>query len=490
MKIKIEISEDEKEASLIIVRDESEEEIPLADDLKAALKDAGVNTGIDDSELELICFDKKYNTGIVVAKCIDPQTGENASIEKINAPVEKDKIKPIIKENGSIDYYAPRKGLIPYVKKGDIIIKKKPPTIGDPGKTVLGKEIPGISGKDILIDQFCGGNIEIQGDSLISAIEGIVQFSQDKYSVEKEFKIKSGVGLETGSIEIPLDSGVELVVDGDIQDGYKVSCTTLKVGGCVEDAVINVKNLFIKEGIVGTSELPISADVIRVGFINGPRKVYAKYLKVSREISTGAEIFSDIVNAADIMGSTIIAKEAIWADSINGSNKIFIGIDYKVKEEFDRLSKEITMMEKNIEEMEQGSYKIAKRMEKMKQLAKINPKNPSLVKELLEIKKFKEKHNSFITTFDELKTERSKSADKMYLFKNSFLLIKSGFSNDNSSGQIIALDTSIRICTHSMRITEPAAGGVYNADESGINFNQKYNIVQYKNIIEKKIKSL
>jgi len=490
MEIKVKISEDEKQAVLSVITDKDSDEIPIIDNLKDELNKAGVTTGIDESQLSLICFDKKFNEEIVAAKYIEPETGQNATMEEVNAPVPKEKIKPILRDDGSVDYYTPRKGFITFVRKGETIVKKIPLTVGLPGLTVTGKEIPGISGEDILIEQFCGPNTGIKEDSIIAVESGIVKITDKRYSVEKEFMINTDIGVETGSIDLPLDADVELTVKGDIQDGYKVSCPKLKVSGCVEDAEINVKSLQINEGIVGTSELPINADLIRVEFVNGPRKISAKYIKVLREISNGAEVTADIVHVNTIRGSNIIAKEGIWTDNISGSNDIYVGIDYDVKKEFDRLSVEINMIKKNIEEMKNESYKIAKKMEKLKQLAKINPKNPMLIKELEGIKKFKTKFDSETAFYNELKENRNKAAEKMYLFKDSFLLVRAGFTDDESSGQIISLDTSLHICRHLMKIVEPTSGGVYTADEGEIHANSKYNIAQYKNIMENKTKSL
>lgn len=490
MDIKVNISEDEREAQLTVIKDKDDQEIPLVEDLKDALKKAGVTVGIIEAQLTLICFDQKFNEEVVVAKCIEQKVGKDAEIKKVNAPKPSEKIQPVVTKDGKMDYFAPREGFIVFVRKGDTIIKKVPPSAGETGKSVLGKEIPGIKGKDIFIGQFSGKNTEVKDDSIIASVDGIVKFVENKYVVEKDFKIATDVGLETGSIKIPRDSDVEIIIDGDIKDGYEVICPIVNVKGCVEDAKIDVKNLQIAEGIVGTSDITINADIIKVGYINGPRKIYANFIKVSREISNGAVVAADIVQVNIIQGSTVMAKEGIMVDYINGSNNIYIGIDYKVKDEFDRLSKEINIMENEINEMKDESYQVAKRMTKMKQLAKINPKHPQLIKEMIKIKKFKEKLDSNVAYYNDLKGQRSKCVEKMYLLEKNFLMIKSGFSTDTSSEKIVDPDTKLHICRHIMKITEPKSGALYKADEGKINIFSKYDITGIKNIIENKINSL
>ena len=92
--------------------------------------------------------------------------------------------------------------------------------------------------------------------------------------------------------------------------------------------------------------------------------------------------------------------------------------------------------------------------------------------------------------YNDLKEQRRKCAEKMYLFEKNFLVTKSGFSADNSSDKIVEPDTSLHICKHFMRISEPKSGALFKADESEIKTLNKYNINEYKNIIENKIKSL
>ena len=109
------------------------------------------------------------------------------------------------------------------VKKGDTIIKKIPPTVGESGKTVLDKEVEGIKGNEYILEEFCGTNTEVKDDSLVASEEGIVTFVDNRYVVEKEYIIKTNIGLETGSIDISKDLDVQIIVEGDVNDEYKVS---------------------------------------------------------------------------------------------------------------------------------------------------------------------------------------------------------------------------------------------------------------------------
>ncbi len=489
MKINVIISDDEKEARLIVERSEDDTEFPIVEDLKDALTNAGVTAGIDDLQLSYICFEQKFNIEVVVAKYIGPRIGEDAKIEEVNVPKPPNKIQPVMSKDGKIDYIAPRKGYMVFLRKGGTIIRRVSPTIGRSGRTVRGKEIQGTKGKDLFLGQFSGTNTEIKDDSIVAKTDGIVKFVDNRYVVENECKINSNVGLETGSIIIPKDSGVVLEIEGDIKNGYEVVCSTLKVGGCVEDARIEVENLAISKGIVGTSDRPIVSKFIKVGYVNGPRRIFANYVKVLREISNGAVVTADIVQANTIQGSTVMAKEGIWADYINGYNDIYIGIDYDVKKEFDKVAKEIIVMEGEISSMKEEFIIMSKKMEKMKKLAEINPKNPVIAKEILKIKEFRGKYDSRVEYRNNLVEQKYKLAERMYIFDNNFLLVKNGFSPDTSTEQIIDPDTNLHICTHNLKITEPTSGSLFKADREKINVFKKFNITEYKNIIDNKFKS-
>ncbi|MCK4967273.1 DUF342 domain-containing protein, partial [bacterium] len=356
------------------------------------------------------------------------------------------------------------------------------------GKTVKGTEIPGLQGNDMLLEQFCGKNTEIAGNAIVASINGIVKFEDNRYTVEKELKLNCDIGVETGAINIPKDLDITLIIDGDVQDGYTVTCPTLKISGCVEDSTVDVNNLYIDNGIVGTSDKPIRADVLRVGYINGTRKVFAHTIKVQREISNGASITADTLQVNTIQGSYVMAKEGILVDYIKGVNHITVGIDYDLKKEFDDVANEMKVFENEINEMKNESYKIAKKMEKMRQLAKINPKNPTLAVEMKKIKEFKEKFDSRTKYYNELEEKKKDRAKKMYLFNNHFLVVKSGFSTDTSSDQSVEPDTNLRICTHIMKVNRPTSGGLFKANESKINFSSKYNLKEIKDIIENKFK--
>lgn len=111
-----------------------------------------------------------------------------------------------------------------------------------------------------------------------------------KMNVEPVSRIYDNVGSSTGSIESPTKYKVEVSISKDIKSGYWVKAHKISVGGCIEDSEIEAHKLIISQRIVRVNKIPIHADKISVGYINGSRRVISKGIKVTREISNGAHV--------------------------------------------------------------------------------------------------------------------------------------------------------------------------------------------------------
>lgn len=482
MEIKVQIDPEYTVVTLTVVVDvEKEKEVTLNPGiLEAVLSNNGVIVGIKEEVIKEICDNKLINKPIVVARCIPPTEGNDARVEILKKTKRRDEILPVKKSENEIDYISPREGFLPYVRKGEVLAVKYPPTPGNPGKTVLGRAIPGKLGKEIALDLFQGANTEIAGNELKASIEGIVELSGIKVNVEGVHEIHDHIGMNTGSIDLPMDLDVSIRVIGDIQRGYSVKCRNLYVSGCVEDAEIQVKQLVVKEGIVGVSELPIIADSISTGYINGTRKVTAKSLKVLREISSGAEVCGEVIQAFTIQGSTAIAKEMIWTDYLNGNNLIMVGVDYVLKKEVDILNRKLLEIKGPLEELRNVSYAGAKKLKQLQALAKMNPKHPLLQKELPKIKEVKDKLDKFEKYCNELLTKRDELSTKMYSEDEPFLLVKIGFSKDSSAGIAVNPDSVIYLKNISTKITEATSGGLFTLNKYGVSYARQYNIKEIK----------
>ncbi|MFC1562527.1 flagellar assembly protein A [candidate division KSB1 bacterium] len=481
MNIAVQTPEDYMTAHIVVRVDKGESAPTLTEaELYSALDNKGVNTGIDSKSIKQIVSQHIYNQAVCVANGTPPGVGENAKIEILKKPKKKKDITAPKTTEGAIDYYSPREGFLVFARKDDILAVKYPPSRGTPGKDVLGHVIPGRLGKEISLELFKGKNTSIADDKIIAEADGIIEMQGIQINVLTEYEINDNIGKNTGSTNLPLDLNCKLVIKGDIQRGYKISCSDLHVYGCIEDAEVSVKNLEVKEGIVGVGEQKVTAENIRVRYINGSRIVYANTIIVLKEISNGAKVYSNLMKTYAIQGSTVVARDAIWTDFVNGNNSITVGVDYQAKMQYDELSRKIKVMENPIDELKTQDFLNAKKMKKLAELARINPKSPVLRKELPKIREAKEKLERILKLRMELISKREEIAEKIYSKGVPFLLVHSNFGKDSSSENVVEPNITITLRDKSLKIMETMPGGLFTIGPYGITHSSRYDIKEIK----------
>jgi len=486
LEIKVEITKDETRAFLTVIPDESTFDNPVtAEELKKELEKQGVVYGLDESVIEEICAGKQYDRVFSVAFAEAPTVGDNAEITIFKRPVNIEDVKPVMNEDGDINYVAPRENLITIVHKDEKLAEKIPATRGKPGTTVTGKEIPGIMGADKNLNELRGPGTVIKGNEILAEQEGVLKIKKGIIYVENTFKINDDLGINTGSIILPKDFNLHILIEKDIQRGFKLVCKNATVNGTVEDSEIDVVTLRVMGGIVGTGDKPIKADVMKIGYINGKRKIIARHLYVKREISSGATVYADKVQAYAIQGSTIIATKGIWTEYLNGTNDIMVGMDYKVKEELDYILKELAKLQQPMEQIKNTYYSSQKRMSQLKSLAKINPKHPLLMKELPKIKEISDKFKKIEKVYKGLETRKEELLKILYPIEDPLLIVRAGFSRDKSSGSIIEPYSTIHMNKFVKKISEAREGGLFYIKQNKVWQSYRYNAKEVKTKFEK-----
>jgi len=482
MILDVQITDNRMAANLLIKGSQEILESKLTESyLLNTIKNKGINTGIDLPAINQIISDKIFNKVIGVAQGIPPETGEDGRVKILKKSKKKKDIFPPQTEDGQVDYYSPRDGFLVYVRKGDIVATKTPQTVGKPGKDIYGNTVPGLLGKDISLELFVGLNTRISEDKIIAQHDGIVELKGHQINVLREYYINESIGKNTGSIDIPHDLDCKIVVDGDIKSGYKVACSNLLVHGCIEDATLTVKDLIVKEGIVGTGNEKIISNTIHVGYINGPREIQAHSVRVVREISNGAKVYANVVKAYAIQGSTIYGRDAIWTDYVNGKNYIAVGIDYQAKKELENLTKEIISMEEPMEELKSQRLIDTKRMKKLVELARLNPKHPLIVKELPRIKEAKIKLDNYIALRVDLIEKKEYLSQKIFSKGNHFLFVRESLGKDSSADKVVGPNITVALEDRTQKITESISGGLFCIKDHDIIRTSRYNIKEIKN---------
>ena len=161
------------------------------------------------------------------------------------------KRSPHLDEHGLADFRD--LGEIVTVKPGDPLMRIVEPTAGEPGLTVMGKEIPVKPGKKVSFPPGLEGVTVDPADPnlLIAAISGCPIVMKNGVSVEAIYRVEN-VDLHTGNITY--DGGVH--VSGDVQSGMTVKATgDIHVEGTVENALLEAGgDVTVKCGIIGSDE--------------------------------------------------------------------------------------------------------------------------------------------------------------------------------------------------------------------------------------------
>lgn len=312
--------------------------LPTAEDIKAALEEKGVVYGINE---EAINEGVKSLTPFVAAEGLQVKHGENARIERKFDLSGKG--RPKIDEFDRADYKD--MNLFVLVKKGDLLAVRIPQTEGVPGKNIYGMDVPARNGRPIPVPQ--GKNTEIRNDNeLYATIDGQIVDSTRKIDIDPHLSINSSVGPATGNIDFT--GGV--TIKGNVEAGFMVKATgDVEIGGMVNGAQIEARNVLIKGGINGQNR----------GYIKAAEDVQAMFaenasIEAGRDVSVMDAILHSQVRAGNrvyaeekrgtITGGSIAAGEEIRCKIVGSSaavaTKLSVGVDPALHKQYTELCRE------------------------------------------------------------------------------------------------------------------------------------------------------
>lgn len=190
--------------------------------------------------------------------------------------------------DGAIDYFD--RGEVPYVKEGDLLGERVPPTPGSPGRNVHGVELSCPDPKDVELRAGPGTILSEDAQRIHAQIQGQPHATLGgKISVFEEMEIPGNVDLKTGHVKF---TGA-VRIRGNVEPGFLVKAASVAVTD-ISEAEIHVEgDLVAKGGIIGAK-------------IHAGGAVFAKYI-VDSEITA----FGDIVVEKEILGSNIRSSGTI-----------------------------------------------------------------------------------------------------------------------------------------------------------------------------------
>lgn len=286
----IRIEPDEMTATLSVTAPRGGKSATVPDVL-AALTQAGVVFGIDEAAVAMACQTGQA-IALVVAHGQLAQDGHDAVFEPlISGSVDR---APKLNEQGLIDYR--EHGDIPVVSAGTALMRRTPATPGVPGKTVKGRELPAVAGRDAsFAAKLDGAETSAQDPNvLVAAVSGQPVLVTAGVMVEPILRLKE-VNMTTGNIHF--DGTVH--VAGEVIQGMKVQAS----GDIVVD------------GMVDSGQLDAGGNIQVAGGLIAHAKLHA-----------GGSVTARFAEGAQITAGTLIALGDMAIDcDLHSLNQIIIG---------------------------------------------------------------------------------------------------------------------------------------------------------------------
>ena len=343
--------------------------------VKLALKESGVVFGIIANEIKA-AIQEGHAKERIIAKGLPAVRGFDARFQSLIPEIRER--KPRVDQYGNVDY-RDLGGLI-FVRKGDPLMCRTPPTEGRKGRDVTGQILMPKAGQDIAFAAGLQGVEFDQADTaldpdhnmlLLAAITGQPKLVANGVIVEPTVNLPL-VDISTGNV----DFDGTLNIKGDVKDGMKVHATgDVFVGGTVEAAEISADgNVVIKGGVIGhsehtvnpneepvfyakiTSKGSISARFVENAYIESDVDIIIDELAMhSHLIALNQILVGKSAKKGHIIGGIAIASKLLKTGII-GSNAGFItklraGFNPRLQAQMDKLKVEIAAIEKELEDI-------------------------------------------------------------------------------------------------------------------------------------------
>ncbi len=361
--VSVNVSPDKMKAYIVLHAPEGGNQLSYEQILEA-LSRSGVVHGINRTTLETISKYPVYSEMICLAEGTPSANGQNGKIEfHFDIKMER---KPTILEDGRVDFR--ELNLIQSVRKGQKLCTLVPPLPGTRGRTVAGIELPVLDGKPASLPR--GRNIEVSedGQSLISTIDGEVNFIDGKVNVFANYEVPADVDNSTGNVSFVGN----VAVRGNVLSGFAVEAGgNVEIWGVVEGAIIKAGgDIILRRGMQGLGKgmLISGGDIIA-------RYIEHSNIEAKNNIKSEAIMHSNVkcgnklelsgkkgllVGGICKVGKEISAK--VIGSPMATVTEIEVGLDPAMKERYKTLKEEMATIESDLKKADQA-ITLLKRLE-------------------------------------------------------------------------------------------------------------------------------
>jgi uncharacterized protein (DUF342 family) len=241
------------------------------------------------------------------------------------------------------------------VKKGQILARMIPETVGKPGTNVHGEAIP--YGQRTPLNLLPGENTYCEGDYMYASVAGQLLDQNGVISVSNTLVIKGDVNYATGNIHFPGD----VQINGSAADGFKVYAggNLLITQTFNATDVISKGNTEVRGGIIGRGQATVKAGgELKAKFIENCRVAARGNITVSAEILNSSVYTMGMLNVSDrglIMGVEVYALHGMKCAKIGktagNACKIHVGIDFAIQKEIEKAVTQLRLFNVKLEKL-------------------------------------------------------------------------------------------------------------------------------------------
>lgn len=231
------------------------------------LEEAGVMGGIQEEQVRALAGQVQQGAHAVgihlVAQGASAVDGQDVVVEML---VDLRRWAGKERSDGSIDFR--EVNFTPVVEAGQLIARRRPPTLGTPGLDLKGKVLEAKEGRDQVLQAGVNVEVKIDGESEVfaAAIEGVAKRNRDELSVIRQLTRKGDVDPETGNLDFKGD----ICIDGSVGQGFSVKATgDITISGTVEagSTVLALGSIVVSKGIMGSQTRVQAQGSVRAQFI-------------------------------------------------------------------------------------------------------------------------------------------------------------------------------------------------------------------------------
>lgn len=360
----VRVTYDEMEAYMLLPEPSSDESYDMAQ-LKLALTENGVNTGILEQKLAELVDNQIYNSEVVVAEGAVPVDGIDGHYD-YNFDANLDS-KPKILPDGSVDYWSVHS--IEEVVAGQVIAVYHPAIEGRDGMTVKGKILTAKHGREQM--PIKGKGFARTDDNLTytAAMDGKIEMQNDRIVISPVHEVYGNAELAGGNIDFRGD----IVVHGNVESGVVIRATgTITVDGIVEACTLEAgKEIILRSGMLGGNKAFVKTKA-------GITAKFFEYTKIECDGDLRADVLMDCEvdckgqvildgSRGSIIGGSIHAVRGVRVSSLGNDaekrTEVYVGAGIEVYSRLHVLEKKIEVTEQELSKIEEGlmQFEVLKR---------------------------------------------------------------------------------------------------------------------------------